>query len=93
MGYAHDNVFTQGKPTMPYNINDLGETLLVNKLNLNTKFTKAVTEERKKNGLFKDIRKFEERMTVYYLNRIDKEVFNSGMDDISNLEYTKKVIF
>lgn len=32
--------FTQGKPAMPYNINDLGETLLVNKLNLNINLRK-----------------------------------------------------
>ncbi|RZJ67148.1 MAG: hypothetical protein EOO47_25105, partial [Flavobacterium sp.] len=46
--------FEQGKPAMPYNINDLGEKLLVDKLNLNPKFAKAVTEERKtEKGEFK----------------------------------------
>jgi hypothetical protein len=85
--------FTQGKPAMPYNVNDLGETLLVSKLNLNSKFAKTVTEERKKNGLFEDIIKFEERMTNYYSNRKDKEILNVGLDKIYDLESSKKITF
>lgn len=86
--------FKQGKPAMPYNINDLGEKLLVDKLNLNPKFAKAVTEERKtEKGAFEDIRKFEERMTDYYLNRKDKDILNSGLDEIDSLEKTNKITF
>ncbi|WP_295213433.1 hypothetical protein [uncultured Chryseobacterium sp.] len=86
--------FKQGKPAMPYNINDLGEKLLVDKLNLNPKFAKAVTEERKtEKGAFEDIRKFEERMTDYYLNRKDKDILNSELDEIDSLEKNNKITF
>ncbi|BEV03805.1 hypothetical protein [Chryseobacterium gambrini] len=78
---------------MPYNINDLGEKLLVDKLNLNPKFAKAITEERKKSEWFKDMRKFEERMENYYSNRKDKEILNSGLNDIEGLEKTNKITF
>jgi len=52
-----------------------------------------VTEERKKNGLFEDIIKFEERMTNYYSNRKDKEILNVGLDKIYDLESSKKITF
>ncbi|SKC11340.1 hypothetical protein, partial [Chryseobacterium balustinum] len=53
----------------------------------------TVTEERKKNGLFEDIIKFEERMTNYYSNRKDKEILNVGLDKIYDLESSKKITF
>ena len=85
--------FMQGKPAMPYNINDLGETLLVDKLNLNAKFAKAVTEERKENGSFKNLTFFEERMTNYYANRKDKDVFDFGLTQIDDLRKINKITF
>ncbi|PVV49405.1 hypothetical protein DD829_22765 [Chryseobacterium sp. HMWF035] len=86
-------VFEQGKPAMPYNINDLGEKLLVDKLNLNPKFAKAVTEERKNNGMFERIDFFEERMTNYYANRKDKEVLDFGLTTIDDLRKIDKITF
>jgi len=78
---------------MPYNINDLGEKLLVDKLNLNPKFANSVTEERKKNGMFERIDFFEERMENYYSNIKDKEILNSGLNNIDSLERTNKITF
>ncbi|WP_177731939.1 DNA/RNA non-specific endonuclease [Flavobacterium inviolabile] len=67
-------VFTQGRPAMPYNINDLGETLLVDKLKLNANFAKAVAIVRNDKGAFKDMANFRLRMKQYYsLNRVSKD--------------------
>ncbi|OCA77261.1 hypothetical protein BBI01_02015 [Chryseobacterium artocarpi] len=86
-------VFVQGKPAMPYNINDLGETLLVDKLNLNPKFALAVNEERKKIKWFNDFNMFEMSMTNYYANRADKDIFVSGMITIDNLITSNQITF
>lgn len=88
-----EEIFTQGKPAMPYNINDLGETLLIDKLKLNANFAKAVNEERKKNGAFTDMRTFEIRLNNYYINRKDVGIFNLGMDEIYNLKESNKITF
>ncbi|WP_347067828.1 hypothetical protein [Flavobacterium sp. WV_118_3] len=66
--------FTQGRPAIPYNINDLGETLLVDKLKLNANFAKAVAKERSDYGPFGSMAEFKARMKEYYsLNRSSKD--------------------
>ncbi|BEV03802.1 hypothetical protein [Chryseobacterium gambrini] len=78
---------------MPYNINDLGEKLLVDKLNLNPKFAKAVTEERKKNEWFEDRDDFKDRMKLYYLTKGKQEELNLGLKEINTLLVANKIIF
>ncbi|REC39788.1 hypothetical protein [Chryseobacterium sp. 5_R23647] len=85
--------FTQGKPAMPYNINDLGEKLLVDKLNLNSKFAKSVTEERKKNEWFEDRDDFKDRMKLYYLNKGRQEELSLGLKEINTLLVANRIIF
>jgi hypothetical protein len=91
--------FEQGKPAMPYNINDLGEKLLVDKLKLNPKFAKAITvakaitDEPIKRKWFDNFNNFEIRMTNYYANRTDKDVFDSGMIAIDNLMASNQITF
>lgn len=84
--------FTQGKPALPFSINDLGETLLIKKLDLNPKFAKAITEERKANGWFKDLDKFEDRMTLYYKNSKSQDL-DILLDVIDQLEERKRITF
>lgn len=82
--------FTQGRPAMPYNINDLGETLLIDKLKLNANFAKAVTKERNARGPFISMANFRERMTRYYsLNRTGKESErDAGITNINTMSIT-----
>ncbi|MEW7281343.1 DNA/RNA non-specific endonuclease [Aquimarina sp. 2201CG1-2-11] len=85
--------FSQGKPAMPFNINDLGEKLLSDKLGVDKKFAKAITEERKANGWFNDQDNFEIRMNKYYENRKDKGILTTGIDQIEILIDSEKAIF
>ena len=85
--------FSQGKPALPFNINDLGETLLIKKLSLNPKFAKAITEERKVNGWFDTIRGFENRMEKYYEKKVDNNKLDIFLDKIIYLENTQVITF
>ena len=88
-----DRKFKQGRPALPFNINDLGETLLRNKLGLSAKFAKAITEERKTNGWFKDQDSFEDRLDVYYENRDKLDELDNLLDSIDELVSNNKLTF
>jgi len=86
--------FTQGAPAMPYNINDLGKTLLQSKLGLSPAFAQAVTDEfLSSRGWFTTSRNFQLRMEKYFENKKDKDVLTTGLKQINDLYLNGDITF
>ena len=78
--------FVQGKPAMPYNINDLGPKLLKDRLGLDEKFASVVNNLRKKTKYNTPDILFE-RMDAFYSDKSNEKIKfkNRQLDIIDDL--------
>ena len=83
-------VFSQSRPSMGLNINDLGKTNLVNKLELKPEFAEILTEERNKNGNFTSFENMLDRMAP----RVSDKSVAAVLDGVERLKILikKKII-
>ena len=76
--------FTQGRPAMPFNINDLGLTLLQSKLGFNAKLATVVNELRKSSRFNSEL-EFRIRVEAYYANHESKKAtMTDGFNQLSS---------
>jgi len=86
--------FKQGRPALPYNINDLGETLLKTKLGIDAKFAKEITKVRNEKGWFDNFRVFQVKLAKYYSEKnLDKEQLKLLIKEIVALQKNGRLIF
>ncbi len=86
--------FTQGRPAMPFNINDLGTTLLVSKLGFDPKFAKVVNDLRKNDGRFTEFSDFNNRITAFYSNKPNRKAEKSnGISHLIKKRASSEVVF
>lgn|GEM_PF-907908 len=91
---VQQRTFSQGRPAMPFNINDLGETLLVSKLGLDPKFANIVNENRKLKGSYSSLRNFMERM-YDLVNEKNEKIIDEGTKhvEVQNTQPKPTIIF
>jgi len=86
--------FTQGRPAMPFNINDLGRTLLVSKLSFDPKFAKVVNDLRKNDGRFTEFSDFNDRITAFYSNKPNRKTEKgNGISHVIKKRASSEAVF